>query len=88
MRNVCTYDLGSGKGETILDTWVYIMILLALWLNFSFNQFLLSQLKTKFALEGDLYSLIILQDLSTMFIILNIINYVLLMAKRIFYFMQ
>lgn len=64
------------------------MILLALWLNFSFNQFLLSQLKTKFALEGDLYSLIILQDLSTMFIILNIINYVLLMAKRIFYFMQ
>lgn len=64
------------------------MILLALWLNCSFNHFLLSQLKTKFALEGDLYSLVISQDLSTVFITLNITNHVLLKAKRIFYFMQ
>lgn len=45
-------------------------MLLYYWLcglNYFFNQFLLSQLKTKFALEDDLYSLIISQDLSTMF---------------------
>lgn len=56
---VNSHDLGSGKGETILDTKVYIMKLLALWLNHSFNRFLLSQLKTKFALGGDLYTFII-----------------------------
>lgn len=80
-----SHDVGNGKGKTILDTKVYVMTLLALWLN---DSFLLSQLETKFALEGDLYSLILLQNLSTVFITLNITNCVLLKAKRILYFMR
>lgn len=83
-----SHDVGNGKGETILDTKGYVMTLLALWLNCSFDHFLLSQLETKFALEGDLYSLFLLQNLSTVFITLNVTNCVLLKAKRILYFMR
>lgn len=46
---VNSHDLVSEKGETILDTKVYVMKLFALWLNHLFNRFLLSQLKTKIA---------------------------------------
>jgi len=55
-----SHALGSRKSETILDTNVYVMNLLALWLNHLFNRFSLSQLETKFALGGDLDKLIML----------------------------
>lgn len=67
-----SHDLGSRKSETILDTKVDIMKFWALWLKYSFNSFLLGQLKTKFALKGDLYRpIILLMPLNT-FIALNI----------------
>lgn len=85
---VNSHDLGTGKGETILDTKFYIIKLLALWLNHSFNRFLLSQLWVKSALGRDLYRLIILLKTVNHVVTPNITNCVLLEAKKTVYFMQ
>lgn len=85
---VNSHDLGTGKGETILDTKVYVIKLLALWLNHSFNRFLLSQFKTKSALGHDLYRLIILLKTVNHVVTPNITNCVLLEAKKTVYFIQ